>query len=186
MVASIISKKLAAGSTHLLIDLPVGPTAKLAMPTKRCGCASCSSSSATSSVGRRGDHDRRPSADRQRIDPVLEAGDVMAVLRPGPPARSIPYRCEEDPARRPLGRDRISGQRVHCRPTGSDHRRYRLVRRDHRCLRQGVDRRRRDGHRRRRDTCPVSGSGLQRDGFIGDSVDPFDAQCAAFHQCHCT
>ena len=30
MVASIISKKLAAGSTHLLIDLPVGPTAKLA------------------------------------------------------------------------------------------------------------------------------------------------------------
>src|SRR5579859_5754501 len=29
MVASIMSKKLAAGSTHLLIDLPVGPTAKL-------------------------------------------------------------------------------------------------------------------------------------------------------------
>ena len=30
MVASIMSKKLAAGSTHLLIDLPVGPTPKLA------------------------------------------------------------------------------------------------------------------------------------------------------------
>lgn len=29
MVASIMSKKLAAGSTHLLIDLPVGPNAKL-------------------------------------------------------------------------------------------------------------------------------------------------------------
>ncbi|MFN5527829.1 thymidine phosphorylase, partial [Bradyrhizobium sp.] len=29
MVASILSKKLAAGSTHLLLDLPVGPTAKL-------------------------------------------------------------------------------------------------------------------------------------------------------------
>lgn len=29
MVASIISKKLAAGSTHLLIDIPVGPTAKV-------------------------------------------------------------------------------------------------------------------------------------------------------------
>ncbi len=28
MVASILSKKLAAGSTHLLIDIPVGPTAK--------------------------------------------------------------------------------------------------------------------------------------------------------------
>ena len=29
MVASILSKKLAAGSTHLVLDLPVGPTAKL-------------------------------------------------------------------------------------------------------------------------------------------------------------
>jgi thymidine phosphorylase len=29
MVASIMSKKLAAGSTHLLIDLPVGPASKL-------------------------------------------------------------------------------------------------------------------------------------------------------------
>jgi thymidine phosphorylase len=29
MVASILSKKLAAGATHLVIDLPVGPTAKL-------------------------------------------------------------------------------------------------------------------------------------------------------------
>ncbi|YBW41281.1 thymidine phosphorylase family protein (plasmid) [Nitrobacter sp. TKz-YC01] len=33
MVASIMSKKLAAGSTHLLIDLPVGPTAKLTNAT---------------------------------------------------------------------------------------------------------------------------------------------------------
>jgi thymidine phosphorylase len=29
MVASILSKKLAAGSTHLLVDIPVGPTAKV-------------------------------------------------------------------------------------------------------------------------------------------------------------
>ena len=29
MVASILSKKLAAGSTHLVLDLPVGPTSKL-------------------------------------------------------------------------------------------------------------------------------------------------------------
>lgn len=29
MVASILSKKMAAGSTHLLIDIPVGPTAKV-------------------------------------------------------------------------------------------------------------------------------------------------------------
>ena len=29
MVASILSKKLAAGSTHLILDIPVGPTAKV-------------------------------------------------------------------------------------------------------------------------------------------------------------
>jgi thymidine phosphorylase len=29
MIASILSKKLAAGSSHLLIDIPVGPTAKV-------------------------------------------------------------------------------------------------------------------------------------------------------------
>lgn len=29
MVASILSKKLAAGSTHLIIDIPIGPTAKV-------------------------------------------------------------------------------------------------------------------------------------------------------------
>lgn len=29
MIASVISKKLAAGSTHVLIDIPVGPTAKV-------------------------------------------------------------------------------------------------------------------------------------------------------------
>jgi thymidine phosphorylase len=29
MVASVLSKKAAAGSTHILIDIPVGPTAKV-------------------------------------------------------------------------------------------------------------------------------------------------------------
>ncbi len=29
MVASILSKKVAAGATHLLLDIPVGPTAKV-------------------------------------------------------------------------------------------------------------------------------------------------------------
>lgn len=32
MVASILSKKLTAGSTHLVIDLPIGPSAKLHSP----------------------------------------------------------------------------------------------------------------------------------------------------------
>ena len=50
MVASIMSKKLAAGSTHLLIDLPIGPNAKLENASKQCGCASCSNSSAITSA----------------------------------------------------------------------------------------------------------------------------------------
>ena len=29
MIASILSKKLAAGATHLLLDIPVGPSAKV-------------------------------------------------------------------------------------------------------------------------------------------------------------
>ena len=32
LIASVLSKKIAAGSTHLVIDLPVGPTAKVRSP----------------------------------------------------------------------------------------------------------------------------------------------------------
>ncbi len=46
MVASIMSKKIAAGSTHLLIDLPVGPSAKVTSASMRCGCANYSNLSA--------------------------------------------------------------------------------------------------------------------------------------------
>ena len=87
MVASIMSKKLAAGSTHLLIDLPVGPNAKL--------------SSALDAMRLRklfefvGDHfgisveaittdGRQPIGNG--IGPVLEAQDVMAVLGNDPNA----------------------------------------------------------------------------------------------------
>ena len=87
MVASIISKKLAAGSTHLVIDLPVGPAAKL--------------TSAMEAMRLRklfefvGDHfgisvevvttDGRQPIGRG-IGPVLEAQDVMAVLANDPEA----------------------------------------------------------------------------------------------------
>ncbi len=87
MVASIMSKKLAAGSTHLLIDLPVGPAAKLttAMEAMRL----------RKLFEFVGDHfgiavevittdGRQPIGNG--IGPVLEAQDVMTVLSNAPGA----------------------------------------------------------------------------------------------------
>jgi thymidine phosphorylase len=81
MVASIMSKKLAAGSTHLLIDLPVGPTAKLKTAAEAMRLRKLFKFV--------GDHfginvevvatdGRQPIG--SGIGPVLEAQDVMAVL----------------------------------------------------------------------------------------------------------
>ncbi|MCP5335583.1 MAG: thymidine phosphorylase family protein [Oceanospirillaceae bacterium] len=81
MVASVISKKVAAGSTHVLIDIPVGPTAKVrsAEVARHLSDALCKTGAAlglnvktiisdgTQPVGR-------------GIGPVLEARDVLAVL----------------------------------------------------------------------------------------------------------
>ncbi len=81
MVASITSKKIAAGSTHLLVDLPVGPTAKLtnAMDAMRMwklfefvGNHFGISVEVITTAG------RQPIG--RGIGPVLEAQDVMAVL----------------------------------------------------------------------------------------------------------
>lgn len=81
MVASIMSKKIAAGSTHLLIDLPVGPAAKLttAMEAMRLrklfefvGDHFGITVEVISTDG------RQPIGNG--IGPVLEAQDVMAVL----------------------------------------------------------------------------------------------------------
>lgn len=89
MVASILSKKLAAGSTHLVIDIPVGPSAKVrghndAMRLRKL----------FEFVGDNiGLHIETMVTDGSQpigrgIGPVLEARDVMAVLRcePGAPA----------------------------------------------------------------------------------------------------
>ena len=87
MVASIMSKKIAAGSTHLLIDLPVGPTAKLtsdmeAMRLRKLfefvgdhfGIAvEVITTNGSQPIG-------------NGIGPVLEAQDVMAVLANDPDA----------------------------------------------------------------------------------------------------
>lgn len=82
MVASILSKKIAAGSTHLVIDIPVGPTAKVinrkdAMRlrklfehiAKRVGLVvDIMITDGIQPIGR-------------GIGPLLEARDVMQVLR---------------------------------------------------------------------------------------------------------
>lgn len=87
MVASILSKKIAAGSTHLVLDMPIGPTAKLrSMPEAQ------RLRRLFEYVARR----RHLSLDvvitdgRQPIGngigPVLEARDVMRVLENDPRA----------------------------------------------------------------------------------------------------
>jgi thymidine phosphorylase len=87
MVASILSKKLAAGSTHLVIDIPVGPTAKVRSQRDairlrkmfeyvggQIGLAlDVVLTDGSQPIGR-------------GIGPVLEARDVMAVLRNEPSA----------------------------------------------------------------------------------------------------
>jgi thymidine phosphorylase len=87
LVASVLSKKAAAGSTHVLIDIPVGPTAKvrslqaaslLARDLIEVGRAvglevSVMNSDGLQPVGR-------------GIGPALEAHDVLGVLRGDPAA----------------------------------------------------------------------------------------------------
>lgn len=87
MVASILSKKLSAGSTHLLIDIPVGPTAKVRHMRQAQRLRKL-----FEFVGDRlGIHleviitDGRQPVGRG-IGPVLEARDVMQVLQNSPQA----------------------------------------------------------------------------------------------------
>lgn len=87
MVASILSKKLAAGSTHLVIDIPIGPSAKVRSHTDAMRLRKLFEfvgdsiglnietvvTDGSQPIGR-------------GIGPVLEARDVMAVLRSEPGA----------------------------------------------------------------------------------------------------
>jgi thymidine phosphorylase len=82
LVASILSKKVSAGSTHLVIDIPVGPTAKVRSQSEAVRLRKLFEyvarhlgivtdiviTDGSQPVGR-------------GIGPVLEARDVMAVLR---------------------------------------------------------------------------------------------------------
>ena len=87
LVASILAKKLAAGSTHLLVDIPVGPTAKVRQMREALALRKL-----FEFVGDRiGIHlevvitDGRQPIGRG-IGPVLEARDVMQVLNNDPTA----------------------------------------------------------------------------------------------------
>ncbi len=87
MIASVLSKKIAAGSTHLVIDLPVGPTAKV-----RNSETARALSSGLASVGETfGLRVKVVASDGSQpvgrgIGPALEARDVLAVLKCEPAA----------------------------------------------------------------------------------------------------
>ena len=142
MVASIMSKKLAAGSTHLLIDLPVGPTAKLAN-----GAEAMRLRKLFEFVGDRfgisveviTTDGRQPIGNG--IGPVLEAEDVMAVLAndPGAPRRpagkvaaacrpSARIRSRTARRRRLCAGARTARERCGAQADAQDHRRTGSVR----------------------------------------------------------
>ncbi|MGD9601793.1 MAG: thymidine phosphorylase family protein [Gammaproteobacteria bacterium] len=87
LVASVLSKKIAAGSTHLVLDLPVGPTAKV-----RGDEAASTLSQSLAAVARTfGIETRVMMTDGRQpvgrgIGPALEARDVLAVLQGAPDA----------------------------------------------------------------------------------------------------
>jgi thymidine phosphorylase len=87
MIASVISKKVAAGSTYALIDIPVGPTAKI-----RSEAAANTLAAHLVEVGRTLGLDVEVAVTDgtqpvgRGIGPALEARDVLAVLRNEPQA----------------------------------------------------------------------------------------------------
>ena len=87
LIASVLSKKIAAGSTHLVIDVPVGPTAKVRTPQ----AAEALSRALASVADTFGLHTKFVLSDGSQpvgrgIGPALEARDVLAVLQCKPNA----------------------------------------------------------------------------------------------------
>lgn len=87
LVASVLSKKIAAGSTHILIDMPVGPTAKV----RSSGAALVLRERLEAVAAALGVHIKVYLSDGTQpvgrgIGPALEARDVLAVLRGEPDA----------------------------------------------------------------------------------------------------
>ena len=82
MIASVLAKKIAAGATHLVIDMPVGPTAKVRSPA----AAQTLSSGILAVADAFGLKTRVVCGDGSQtigrgIGPALEARDVLAVLK---------------------------------------------------------------------------------------------------------
>jgi len=85
LVASVLSKKIAAGSTHVLVDVPVGPTAKV----RSAAAAGALAHQLEQVGGALGLQVRVLQTDGlapvgRGIGPALEARDVLAVLRNEP------------------------------------------------------------------------------------------------------
>lgn len=82
LVASVLSKKIAAGSTHVIIDMPIGPTAKVRSDSAADGLSARLASTASAldlhlNVSR--SDGSQPVG--VGIGPALEARDVLKVLR---------------------------------------------------------------------------------------------------------
>lgn len=82
LVASVLSKKIAAGASHLVLDLPIGPTAKL----RSMAAAQALADRLIAVAGAFGIASRALISDGSQpvgrgIGPALEARDVLAVLR---------------------------------------------------------------------------------------------------------
>jgi thymidine phosphorylase len=87
LIASVLSKKIAAGSTHIVIDLPVGPTAKV----RGAKAAESLCRDIVSVAETFGLHVKTVTTDGREpvgrgIGPALEARDVLSVLRCEPDA----------------------------------------------------------------------------------------------------
>jgi thymidine phosphorylase len=82
LVASVLSKKVAAGSTHVVIDIPIGPTAKVRSASDAASLEALigSVASALGITVRAVQTDGRQPVGCG-IGPALEARDVLAVLR---------------------------------------------------------------------------------------------------------
>lgn len=87
LVASVLSKKIAAGSTHALIDVPVGPTAKVRSEVSAQRLQGLLEQvAAAHGLNLRVICTQGNEPVGQGIGPALEARDVLAVLRGAPEA----------------------------------------------------------------------------------------------------